>query len=62
MQRALSEGALDPARYESYLALRRELAFLNTRQDVRAQLAEKARMKSLARRIREHYRDSRKRR
>jgi ribosome biogenesis GTPase len=62
VQQALSEGALDPARYESYLALQRELAFLNTRQDIRAELAEKAQMKALARRIREHYRDSGKRR
>jgi ribosome biogenesis GTPase len=61
VQRALAEGALDPARYESYLALQRELRFLESRQDVRVQLGEKARMKALARRIREHYRDSRKR-
>ncbi len=35
--------------------------YLESRQDVRVQLAEKARMKALARRIREHYRDSGKR-
>lgn len=61
VQRALSEGALDPARYESYLALQRELAFLETRQDIRARLEDKARGKMLARRIRQHYRESRKR-
>jgi ribosome biogenesis GTPase len=61
VQQALSEGALDPARYESYLALQRELRFLNSREDIRVQLAEKARMKTMARRIREHYRDSGKR-
>ena len=61
VQRALAEGALDPARYESYLDLQRELRFLESRQDIRVQLAEKARMKSLARRIREHYRESEKR-
>ncbi len=61
VQQALSEGALDAGRYESYLALRRELAFLESRQDIRAQLAEKSRNKALARRIREHYRVSKKR-
>jgi ribosome biogenesis GTPase len=61
VQQALSEGALDPARYESYLDLQRELRFLNSRQDIRARLAEKAQSKALARRIRGHYRGSGKR-
>jgi ribosome biogenesis GTPase len=61
VQQALADGALDPARSESYLALQREVRYLASRQDVRVQLAEKARMKALARRIREHYRDSGKR-
>jgi ribosome biogenesis GTPase len=61
VQAALSEGALDPARYESYLSLQRELAFLNRRQDIRAQLEEKARNRALAKHIRERYRASGKR-
>jgi ribosome biogenesis GTPase len=61
VQQALSDGALDLGRYESYLSLQRELRFLESRQDIRVQLAEKARMKALAKRIREHYRDSGKR-
>ena len=62
MQQALAEGALDAGRYESWLSLQRELRHLESRQDIRVQLAEKARMKALARHIREHYRDSGKRR
>jgi ribosome biogenesis GTPase len=62
VQQALAEGALDPGRYESWLALQRELAHLERRVDVRAQLAEKARAKALARHIRGHYQDSQKRR
>ena len=61
VQQALAEGALDPARFENYLSLQRELRFVESRQDIRIQLAEKARMKALARRIREHYRDTGKR-
>jgi ribosome biogenesis GTPase len=61
VQRALSEGALDPARFQSYLDLQRELRFLSSRQDIRARLAEKAQSKALARRIRTHNRDSGKR-
>ncbi|MCX7029081.1 MAG: ribosome small subunit-dependent GTPase A [Spirochaetes bacterium] len=61
VQQALSEGALDAGRYESYLSLQRELRFLNSRQDIRAQLEQKARNRAMARRIREHYRASGKR-
>ena len=61
VQQALAEGALDAARYESWLSLQRELRHLESRQDVRVQLAEKARSKALARHIREHYRASGKR-
>jgi ribosome biogenesis GTPase len=61
VQQALAEGVLDTGRYENWLALQKELHHLESRQDVRVQLAEKARMKAMARHIREHYRDSGKR-
>jgi ribosome biogenesis GTPase / thiamine phosphate phosphatase len=62
VQQALAEGALDAGRYENWLALQRELRHLESRQDVRVQLAEKARSKALARSIRGHYKESGKRR
>lgn len=62
VQLALAEGALESARYESWLSLQRELAHLERRTDVRAQLAQKSRARALARHIREHSRGSPKRR
>lgn len=53
VQAALDEGTLDPGRYRSYLKLRRELAFIDRRQDQWARLAEKKRWKSIARRARQ---------
>lgn len=49
VQQALAEGALDPARYESYLDLQRELRFLQRKQDAKSRLEQKARSKSLSR-------------
>jgi ribosome biogenesis GTPase / thiamine phosphate phosphatase len=49
VQQALAEGALDAARYESYLALQRELRYLARKDDVRARLAQKASRKALSR-------------
>jgi ribosome biogenesis GTPase len=61
VQQALAEGALDPARYESYLDLQRELRHLNRKEDVRARLEQKARSKTLAKHIRTWSRESGKR-
>ncbi len=41
VRQALEDGSLDPARYGSYLKLQKELAYLERKQDQRAQLAEK---------------------
>ncbi len=54
VQAALASGALSAARYESYVKLRRELAYLARRDDVFARLAERDRWKRIhiaARRI-----------
>ena len=61
VQQALAEGALDPARYESYLDLQRELRFLRRKQDVKSRLEQKARSKSLSRHSRDWRRPSGKR-
>ncbi len=61
VQQALSDGALDAARYESYLGLERELRHLNRKQDIRARLEHKAQGKALARYIRTWTRQSSKR-
>ena len=44
---AIEEGALDAARYQSYVKLQRELAFLERKNDKRAQLAEKEKWKKI---------------
>jgi hypothetical protein len=48
VQAALAEGALDPARYESYLEQRRELAYHERRQDQRLQKEEEGQWRSIA--------------
>jgi ribosome biogenesis GTPase len=48
---ALEAGTLDPARWDSYLKLQRELRFLETRQSQRAAIDEKARVKRFNRAI-----------
>jgi ribosome biogenesis GTPase len=53
---AAESGALDPARLESWRRLRRELAWLEIRQDEAAQAAERARVKTIHRAQRDHYR------
>ncbi len=45
VRQAVEDGALDPQRYESFLKLGRELAYLERKQDVHAALAEKKRWK-----------------
>ncbi len=47
IQAALKHGRLDPGRWQSYQKLKQELAYLATKQDKQAQLAEKERWKKL---------------
>ncbi|WP_404432506.1 ribosome small subunit-dependent GTPase A [Sutcliffiella horikoshii] len=47
VQGAIEEGTLDAARYQSYVKLQRELAFLERKNDKRAQLAEKEKWKKI---------------
>ncbi len=53
---AAQSGALDPERLESWHRLRRELAWLATRQDEAAAAQEKARVKTTQRAYRDHMR------
>lgn len=48
VQFAISEGTLDQDRYNSYLKLQKELAFLARKEDQRAALAEKNKWKKIA--------------
>ena len=61
VQQALADGALDPGRYESYLALQRELRYLARREDTRGRLEAKAQGKALSRHIKHWKRQSGKR-
>lgn len=49
---ALDDGTLDAERFRSYLKLQRELRYLTVRQDRRAQQAERARWKQVAKAMR----------
>ncbi len=51
VRQALSDGKLDPSRYENYLKMRRELDFLELRQQYGAKRAEKKRWKGILRAI-----------
>ncbi len=53
VQKELSEGNLEHARYENYLELRSELAYLNSRADVKSRLERKAREKELSRLVKD---------
>jgi ribosome biogenesis GTPase / thiamine phosphate phosphatase len=59
VQDALREGALDPDRFENYLKLQRELAYLDRRKDAFAERAERNRWKRLTRMAEERSRDKR---
>jgi ribosome biogenesis GTPase / thiamine phosphate phosphatase len=48
VQRALQEGTFDPARYESFLEQRKELAWQARRRDQRAQKEEEGKWRSIA--------------
>ncbi|WP_226680841.1 ribosome small subunit-dependent GTPase A [Sutcliffiella horikoshii] len=47
VQGAIEDGTLEAARYQSYVKLQRELAFLERKNDKRAQLAEKEKWKKI---------------
>ena len=49
IRKALADGAIDTARYESYEKLQKELTYLARKQDVRSAIAEKKRWKKLSR-------------
>lgn len=57
VQAALENGELSPDRFESWRKLQREIQFQLRRQDISAALAEKARWKKIAKKIRDLYRD-----
>jgi ribosome biogenesis GTPase len=57
VQQALVEGGLDTARYESYLAFRREARYHRLRGDQNAQRAERLRWKKIAKSVKELYRE-----
>jgi ribosome biogenesis GTPase len=48
VRRALEDGTLDPARYDNYLGLKRELRFLASRQDQRARQEQREQSKRIA--------------
>lgn len=52
VQAALADGTLDEARYQSYVKLQRELAYLERKADVRAQSAERDKWKKIAKQMR----------
>jgi ribosome biogenesis GTPase / thiamine phosphate phosphatase len=49
VREALDKGAIDAARYRSYLKLQKELNYLARKQDISAQITEKKRWKKLSR-------------
>ena len=53
VQQALADGTLDQSRYESYLELKRELAYLETKQDERARHEFRARNKRFGKMIKD---------
>jgi ribosome biogenesis GTPase / thiamine phosphate phosphatase len=55
---AVDSGEVDPARYASYLAMRRELDYLERREDPLAQLEEKRRWKAINKAHRKSYKRS----
>jgi len=54
VQRALQDGSLSEDRYQSYLKLQRELAFIRRKSDVQERLKEKARWKKIHMSMRRH--------
>jgi ribosome biogenesis GTPase len=59
VRRALESGELDPARFESYRKMEREISHLEVKLDEGAARAERKRWKSIAKEIKTLYRDRR---
>ena len=59
VREALENGSLDEDRYGSWRKLQRELAFLAAREDVRARIAQRQRMKSIAKHQKSFRKDRR---
>jgi ribosome biogenesis GTPase / thiamine phosphate phosphatase len=57
VQRALSEGIIDRARYENYLSMKDEISFLNSKADVNARIERKAKEKKLSKIIKNYYKE-----
>ena len=57
VRQAVDDGALSPARLDHWRELRRELAYLARKQDERASSAERSRIKTLTKGLRNHLRD-----
>lgn len=53
VQNAIDEGTLDYGRYQSYIKLQKELAYLARKEDQRAQIAEKERWKKIHKAVRQ---------
>lgn len=51
---ALENGTLDQGRYQNYLKLQKELAYLARKEDQKAQLAEKEKWKKINKAMRHH--------
>ena len=57
VQRRVAEGAIDPARYASYLDMRRELEYLESRISEKGQLSRKKKEKELSKLVKLYYRN-----
>ncbi len=55
---AIDSGDIDPDRFRSYLKLRREIRFINTRRDHRARIQERAKWKKITKNARRHYKNN----
>jgi ribosome biogenesis GTPase / thiamine phosphate phosphatase len=57
IRQALEDGELDPGRWESFLKLRKEMRFLERRQNIRAALEEKAKWKRIQKLAKHHFKE-----
>ena len=57
VQEMMRQGALEYDRYQNYMELRKEAAYLKSRSDEKARMDRKRQEKELSRRIKEFYRD-----
>lgn len=55
VSQALQDGYLDQGRYESYIKLQREIAYLKRKEDPRAQREEKDRWKKIHKEVKQIY-------